>query len=299
MALAEDGDLLAAVRALDVAHVLHQTDDGDVQHIHHLDGFFHDHAHQLLRRGNQHRSVHRDGLAHGQHHVAGSRRHIDEQHVLIAPDHVRPELGHSAGDDRAAPGYGVAVVGQKQVQAHHVDAGGGAHGENARVVALGLLLQAEFPGNGRAGDVRVQNAHLQAHALHGHGQQRRDHGFAHAALAAAYADDLFDVALLMGLLQQAFRLGALAAALPAGGAVMCTFAHDLFPSVSDCRKSPRSAGFFAENRFTPPPLPPARPARPPSAPPPGSGCPAAAGPPRPRTGRSAPAAPAPSGLRSG
>ena len=48
MALAENLMLLAAVGALEVAVVLHQTQDGDVHELSHLDRLGDDHAHQVL-----------------------------------------------------------------------------------------------------------------------------------------------------------------------------------------------------------------------------------------------------------
>ena len=157
-------------------------------------------------------------------HVTGSGRHIHEQ-VVAVPQHVGPELLHHAGDDRAPPDDRVRLIGQQQVGAHHLDAGFGGHGIQARLAAHGLAVDAEGLGDGGAGDVGVQDAHLVAPPAHGDRQLAGDHGLAHAALAGHDAEHFADVGLGMVLLQQGLGLLPLAAALAAGGAVMGTFTH--------------------------------------------------------------------------
>ena len=79
LALAEEIDLFAAVRAGDIAHVLHDADDGDVHLFSHLHGLLHDHGDKLLRGGDDDDAVERDGLEDAQWHVARAGGHIDEQ----------------------------------------------------------------------------------------------------------------------------------------------------------------------------------------------------------------------------
>lgn len=54
MTLAEDLMALAAVRAAEVAVVLHKADDGHMHHLGHAYGLGHDHGDKLLRRGDDH-----------------------------------------------------------------------------------------------------------------------------------------------------------------------------------------------------------------------------------------------------
>ena len=75
-----------------------------------------------------------------------------------------------------------------------------------------------------SGDVGVHNAHLIAAAAHGDCQLAGDHGFAHAALAGHNSVDLAHMGVRVMGFQQRLRLPR-GAALPAGGAVMCTLAH--------------------------------------------------------------------------
>ena len=65
MAFTKYRNLLAAVRALQVAHVLYQTDDRNVHLLCHLHGLCHDHGNQLLRRGHDDDAIHRKGLEYG------------------------------------------------------------------------------------------------------------------------------------------------------------------------------------------------------------------------------------------
>ena len=226
MALAEDGVLLAAVGAAEVAVVLHQAQNGDVHHLGHLDGLGDNHAHQILGGGDHHDAVHRQGLEHRQGHVAGSGGHIHKQVVHVAPDDIGPELLHRPGDHRAAPHHRVGLVLGEQVEAHNLNAGFGLRRVDAQLAALGLGVDAEGGGDGGAGDVGVQDAHRLAHAAHGHRQRGGDQALAHAALAADHGDDLPDVGQAVGRGAEVLGRGALPAALAAGGAVVRTIGHD-------------------------------------------------------------------------
>ena len=123
VALAEDGVLLAAVGAAEVAVVLHQAQNGDVHHLGHLDGLGDNHAHQILGGGDDDDAVHREGLEHRQGHVAGSGGHIPKEIAHLAPDDVGPELLDRAGDDRAAPDDRVGLVLGEEVETHDLNAG--------------------------------------------------------------------------------------------------------------------------------------------------------------------------------
>ena len=57
MAFAKELDVLAAVRAERVGHVLHQTEHRDIHHVRHVDGLSDDHADQILRRRHDDNAV--------------------------------------------------------------------------------------------------------------------------------------------------------------------------------------------------------------------------------------------------
>ena len=116
---------------------------------------------------------------------------------------------------------------QQQVQAHHPDTGFGNDGHDADIGALRLLVQAEGAGDGGASHIRIQNGCGVALTAHQHGQHGGDQAFAHAALAADHADQLFDMGHVVGLFKQILRRGARCAGAGACGAVMgAIFAHD-------------------------------------------------------------------------
>ena len=226
MAFAKDLDLLAAVRAEDIAHILYDAQHGYLHHLGHVHSLGYDHAHQLLGAGDHNDAVYRQALEHGQRHVAGARGHIHEQEVHVLPDHVGPELLDCAGNDRAAPDHGIFLVFHQQVDAHHINAHPALDRPAALVVCHSTAVDAEQLGDGRAGDIGVQHAAVIAAASHCAGQQSAGHAFAHAALAGHNADHLANAAVRVGGVMLRGLAGR--AGCPAMGAVMSAFfAHSL------------------------------------------------------------------------
>jgi len=227
MAVAEHVDVLAAVRADDVAHVLHDAQHGHLHHLGHVHGLGHDHAHQLLGACHHHDAVHGQALEHGQGHVTGARGHVHEQEIHVLPDHVGPELLDRPGNDRAAPHHGVLFVFHQQVDAHHVNAHAALDGPAALVVGHGAAMDAEQLGDGRAGDVGVQDAAVVAAAGHGTGQQGAGHALAHAALAGHHADDLLDAAVRVGGVVLGRCIAGRTGCTAIGAVMGAFFAHSL------------------------------------------------------------------------
>ena len=225
LALAEEEYLLPAVRAGDIAHVLHQADDGDIHLFSHLHGLFHDHGDELLRGGDDDDAVERDGLEHAQRHVARAGGHIDEE-IVHVPDNIRPELLDDAADDGPAPDDRISLVFKQQVDGHQLDARAACAGIETRLRADGLVVHAEGLGDGGTGDVGVHDAGFEAAAAHGDGKLACDHGLAHAALAGNDAEHLADAAFRMRRFAQGLRRCAFCAALAAARAIMGAFAHD-------------------------------------------------------------------------
>ena len=225
MALAEDADLPAAVRAAKVGIVLHEAQHGNVHHVRHFHGLRHDHGHQILGRGNDDHAVHRQALEHRQGYVTGSGGHIHKQIVHVLPDHVRPELLHRAGDDRTAPNHRVGGVVQQQIDGHDLNARAGQRRVQAAFVRALALRDAEGGGCGGAGDIGVQNADPFSLPCHGNGQHGRNRGFAHAALAGDHGNDLLHAGVGVQLRQQALGL-AIGAVRAAFGTISVTRTHD-------------------------------------------------------------------------
>ena len=188
MAVAEHAVALAAVGAHKVAHVLHHAEHGHVHHLSHFDSLFYDHAHQLLRRGDDDNAVERDALKNRQRNIAGSGRHIHKHIVNIVPQHVAPKLLDGAGDHRRTPNDGVGLIFEQQVDGHHLNAGFGAHRQNAQLVADSLFGDAKGLGDRGTRDVGVQNRGVLAAAVRRDSQHGGDEAFADAALARNHAD---------------------------------------------------------------------------------------------------------------
>ena len=223
-ALAEEVNFSAAVGTDEIAHVLHKADDGDRHLLRHLHGLLHHHADKLLRGGDDHDAGERDGLKDAQRHVAGARRHIDEE-VVDVPENVGPELGDHAADDGAAPDDGIGLIVEQKVDGHDLDAGRADAGQEGVFRADGLLVHPERLRDGGAGDVGVQNADAIALAAQADGELARDHRLADAALAGHDAEHLADVRIGVGLFQKGLGTGALTAAFAAGRAVVGAFTH--------------------------------------------------------------------------
>ena len=221
MALAEEGVARPAVRALVIAHVLHDPQHRDAHQLGHVHGLLHDHAHQLLGAGDDDNAPDGQALVDGQGHVAGAGGHVDEQFIQHAPADLVPELAHHPGDDRPAPQHRSAGVLQQQIEAHDLQARLRAQGQQA-VAAVHHLpaLQPEDPGDGRPGDVRVQHAHAPPGPIQPGGQQRGDQALAHAALAGDHRHHIADVGVFVHGFQQALRLLPGGAAGGAAGTVM-------------------------------------------------------------------------------
>ena len=218
VALAEDGMLLAAVRAGVVGHVLNDAEHGHVHHVGHVDGLVDDHADKLLRRRDDDHARHGQGLEHRQRHVARSGRHVDEHIVHILPLDVGPELGHGARDDRAAPDDGVGLVREQEVDGHDLDAGAGAVGIQEILAAHGAAVDAERLRDRRAGNIGIEHGSLMAAALHLAGEQARHEALADAALAGDDRDDLVNTGARTQRLLQGF--GRVLAVFAAGRAVV-------------------------------------------------------------------------------
>ena len=114
--------LLAAVGALEIAHVLDYAEHGDVHELCHVDGLCNDHGNKLLGRGDDNDAVNGQRLENRQRNVACSGRHIDKHVVNIVPQHVAPELSNNAGDNGTAPNDGVGLVVENKVNGHDLRA---------------------------------------------------------------------------------------------------------------------------------------------------------------------------------
>ena len=104
---------LAAMRAQEDTHVFDQAEQrcvGLLEHCHRLARII---QREVLRRAGDDRPVNRGGLGNGKLCVTGARRHVDDQHVQIAPRRFLQELLDRSLHHGAAPDHGRAGLGQE------------------------------------------------------------------------------------------------------------------------------------------------------------------------------------------
>ena len=124
-------------------------------------------------------------------HVAGARRHVDDEHVELAPGHVAQHLRQRRDHHRPAPDDRRALVDQ-EAHRHGLEAVG-FHGPQA--VAVGHLRPAGEAEQARlrgAVDVGVEDAGLEADGLEAERQVDGRGRFADAALAGGDGDHVLD-----------------------------------------------------------------------------------------------------------
>ena len=127
-------------------------------------------------------------LAQRQLDIPGPRRQIDDQHVQIAPFHLRDQLLQRPHDHRAAPDHGLVLF-QHQPDRHHRHPMRLQGNDRLAIGRGGALGHAHHARLRRAVDIGVQQAHPAAGAGQRNRQIGRDGGFAHPALAAGHRDD--------------------------------------------------------------------------------------------------------------
>ena len=175
-------------------HVFHHAQYRDVHLVEHLDALARIQQGQVLGRGDDHRTRHRDLLRQGQLDVTGARRHVDHQVVEIAPVGLGHQLLQGSGGHRATPDHGRVVVGEEG-HGHDFDTVGLDRHEPLLVLDLrpGAFGDAEHDALARAIDIGVEDAHPGAFPGQGQGQVGGGGGLAHAALARCHRHHVLDV----------------------------------------------------------------------------------------------------------
>ena len=186
-AVRENVAALTATRTQEIAHVLDDAENGRLDLLEHGDGPPRVEQGQILRRGDDHRPGQRHLLRQGELHVAGARRHVDDERVQFAPlrlaEHLHQRLRHHG----AAPDHRHFLVDEK-ADRHDLYAIG-LERNHLAVLDLRFARQAEEARRRRAVDVGVEQAH--APALRRKPQRKIGGGrrFADAALSRRDGDD--------------------------------------------------------------------------------------------------------------
>ncbi len=181
-AAGEDVDLVMAVRAGEVRHVLDDAEDFDVDLVKHFEGLA-----RVLQRdvgggGDDDGSGERDGLHEGDDDVAGAGGEIDEEDVELAPLDLLEELADDLVEHGAAHDERL-VAGREESDGDDFDAVGEVGldlivGEHAR-----LARGAQHERDVGAVDVGVDEAGAMAELRERDGEIDGERGFADAALS--------------------------------------------------------------------------------------------------------------------
>ncbi len=179
-----------AVRAFQVAHVLHQAEDGHAHLLEHVNGFARVFQRDFRRRGDDHGAGERRGLNERELHVAGSGRQIDNQIIELAPIDAAQELLNHAVQHGPAPDQRL-VAGIQEAHGHDAHA---VFFERLDALADGVRLGADAHHERHVGtvDIGVEQAHFVAQARQRDGQIHRNGGFSDAAFARSDGDQILD-----------------------------------------------------------------------------------------------------------
>ena len=106
---------------------------------------------------------------------------IEQEHVEVAPEHIREELLQGAMEHRTPPDYGLARR-DEHADAHHLHIVSDL-GQDHLIDAGRLSGETEHAGDGEAVDIGVDDADAQALIRQGHGEIRSHRRFADSALS--------------------------------------------------------------------------------------------------------------------
>ena len=190
-AVGEDLGAFAAFRAGKPAHVLDETENRHVDATKHVQSLARVDERDVLGRGHDDGATERHALRHGELHVPGAWRHVDQQHVQFTPFHVPEQLLQRALDHGPAPDHRALLV-HHEPDGHDLDSVAGHRSDALPVDGLRPPGDPHEARLRRPVDVRVQDAHAKPLSAQGQGEVGRDRRLADAALAAGDGDDRLD-----------------------------------------------------------------------------------------------------------
>ena len=185
----EDLRRLAAVRADEGAHVLHEPDDGDVHPLEHRQRLPHVRESDVLRRRDEDRAGDGNRLRERQLGVRGAGWQIHDEVVEVAPVHVTEELLDRPADEGSAPDDGLAV-GHEEGDRDDLDPVPRERLDLPRGCRLRRPLHPQHLRDVRAGDVRVEEPDGGPVQGERGRQVDADRALADAALARRHGDDV-------------------------------------------------------------------------------------------------------------
>ena len=168
-AAAEDVVAGVVLGADEIAHVLDEAEDGDVDPGEHRGGLARVDERDFLRRGDDDGAGQRDGLDDGELDVAGAGREIEDEEIEAAPIDLPEELLGVAGDHRAAEDGGRIVI-EEEAHGHQLHAVAGDGDDAVFLGGHGALVGAEHEADAGAVDVAIAKADAGAGLLEGDGE---------------------------------------------------------------------------------------------------------------------------------
>jgi hypothetical protein len=186
----EDVDFVVAVRAGEVAHVLNDAEDFDIDLVEHFEGLARILQGDVGWGGDDNSAGERHGLHEGDDDVAGAGREVDEEDVEVAPFHLLQKLADDLVKHGAAHDEGL-VAGEMNPTEMTLTPW-------ARLGSIWLLARmrglrsAHHERDVGAVDVGVDEADAMAELSERDGEVDGEGGFADAALAGSDGNDGFD-----------------------------------------------------------------------------------------------------------
>ena len=189
--MAEDVVPLAALRTDEKAHVLNDSENGNVRSAEHIQSLARIDQRQVLRRRYDNGPRQWDLLRHGELHVARARRHVDHQDIQVAPVDFTQHLRQSLDDHWPAPDDRGALV-DHEAHRHALEAVADHRPELVSGTDLGAPGQTQEARLRGAIDVGVEDAGSESVGLKGQRQIDGGRRLAHTALAGRYRDQVAD-----------------------------------------------------------------------------------------------------------
>ena len=180
-----------AGRAQEITHILDQTQNRHIDALEHGNAAPRIDQSQILRCRDNHRARQWHRLRHGELGVARTGRHIDHQHVEIAPIDLAQHLLQGRHHHRAAPDHRGIFLDQK-THRHDFEAIGFHRLQNPPFADHRLARQCQQAWQRGPVNIGIQHPDLQAQSLQPQSQIDRGGGFADAAFAGGHRNDVFD-----------------------------------------------------------------------------------------------------------
>ncbi len=180
-AMTEDIRSLAAMRTDKGAHILDDPQNGHIHLFEHLQALTRINQRQILRGRNNHGPRQRHLLRQRQLRIPRARRHVQNQHVQLAPFHFAHHLHQGGNHHRAAPDHRRFLVHQEPHRHHLQTILVNRH--NPFVHDIGPLGDPHQTRDRRAVDIRIQQTNLQPQRPQAQRKIDRGGRFANPALA--------------------------------------------------------------------------------------------------------------------